>query len=435
MALAALCAFVFYLPSLPASFQFDDFNVIVLARDAHTWAWLIDGPVGIRPLLRASYTFNWMLDPAAPGFHLFNILIHALNAALVFAIGRRLAEGWLGAGHPWPLPAALAAALLFALHPVQTEAVTYVTGRSSSLSAAFYMGALLAYLRGGRGWSCALFACAIAAKETAITLPLALLMIERVAARPASWREVRRRQWPYWALLAAALAAMAAHPQYRRLLEISLEQRTTWENLTVQVSGLSYLVSRLFLVHRLNIDPALPAFAQWDLTLAAEGALLLAMLGIAVWSLRSRPWIAFGLLWFYLQLAPTNSLLPRIDVANERQLYLASWGLFLALSVQIARLEPARVAWATGVMLLAAALGGWSVARQLDYRSEVRLWEASVRESPWNERAHNNLGYAYRLEGRIADARREFETALVLRPGYYRAVANLAVLPPDHTPR
>ena len=57
------------------------------------------------------------------------------------------------------------------------------------------------------------------------------------------------------------------------------------------------------------------------------------MLGAA--SIRSRPWIAFGVLWFFLQLAPTNSLVPRVDVANDRQLYLAGWGLFLALSIQL----------------------------------------------------------------------------------------------------
>jgi Flp pilus assembly protein TadD len=68
------------------------------------------------------------------------------------------------------------------------------------------------------------------------------------------------------------------------------------------------------------------------------------------------------------------------------------------------------------------------VQRQLDYASEISLWEASVREAPWNARAHGNLGYAYRLAGRIAEAEREYRSALILRPGYGKARMNLEAL-------
>jgi Flp pilus assembly protein TadD len=112
-------------------------------------------------------------------------------------------------------------------------------------------------------------------------------------------------------------------------------------------------------------------------------------------------------------------------VANDRQLYLACWGLFLAVAVELAALEaPIRaITAATAVLFLIA-----SVARQLDYCDEVTLWEASVREAPWNARAHNNLGYAYYEAGRKADAWREIETALRLDPRLDKARANRVLL-------
>jgi tetratricopeptide (TPR) repeat protein len=143
------------------------------------------------------------------------------------------------------------------------------------------------------------------------------------------------------------------------------------------------------------------------------------MLGVA--NLRARPWIAFGVLWFFLQLAPTNSIVPRLDVANDRQLYLASWGLFLALAVQLNISRKAALP-----VLLAFAIA--SIVRQLDYRSEIALWESSVAAAPWNARGHNNLGYAYQLAGRLREAQREYETALLFEPRHAKARINLHLL-------
>ena len=124
--LVAALAAAAYLPSLGAVFQFDDYNVIVNYPTVHSWQALFErAGGGVRPLLKASYTLNWTLGF---GFSLFNILVHALNATLLFLVGDRLFRD---------RRAALIAALLFALHPAATEAVTYISGRSSSLMAAF----------------------------------------------------------------------------------------------------------------------------------------------------------------------------------------------------------------------------------------------------------------------------------------------------------
>ena len=144
--------------------------------------------------------------------------------------------------------------------------------------------------------------------------------------------------------------------------------------------------------------------------------------------MRSRPWIGFGILWFFLQLAPTNSIVPRLDVANDRQLYLAGWGLFLGLGAQISLVQPSALGTRAAVGALLALCALASIARQLDYASETALWEASVREAPWNARAHNNLGYAYQVDGRVDEAEREYRYALIMQPGYAKARLNLDAL-------
>lgn len=408
LAVAALAAAA-YLPSLGAVFQFDDYNVIVHYPTVHSWQALFErAGGGVRPLLKASYTLNWTLGF---GFSLFNIAVHAMNAALLFLIGANLFRD---------RRAAWIAALLFALHPAATEAVTYISGRSSSLMALFYLAAMLAYLHGRRWLSVLLFFLAVATRETAVTLPVALLLCELCRAERPAWREIARRQWPHWALLAAGGVFLLLNQRYFDLVAYGFGERSLADNLLTQAGGISYLILRLVSLHGYNIDPALPTLTEWTAGLVFQALLLSSLLILGLANLKPRPWIAFGVLWFFLQLAPTNSIVPRLDVANDRQLYLASWGLFLALCIQV-RAVPV---WAVVATLFAAT----SVLRQLDYRSEIALWESSVALAPWNARGHNNLGYAYQVAGRAADARREYQAALLFDPRHPKARLNLYFL-------
>ena len=414
VALLAAVALAAYLPSLLGPFHFDDYNVIVNYPTVHDWSTFFDrASGGVRAVLKASYVLNWTIDPDPFGFHLVNVALHAANAVLLYLIGRGLMPDSRRSHSLLP-------ALLFALHPMQTEAVTYISGRSSSLMATFYLGAILAYLRGMHWrWSCLLFVLALATRETAVTLPAALLLIE--ICRGTDWRTIARRQGPHWALLAAGGAVVLFNQRYWDLLAYGYGERTLHDNLLTQIGAVSYLVWHLVSLSDLNIDPALPTITEWTPALAFQGVLLLALLGIGIANLRRRPWLAFGILWFFLQLAPTNSIVPRIDAANDRQVYLACWGLFFALATLIE--WPRRMAIALCLIFAAA-----SVVRQVDYWDEITLWEASVRSSPWNARAHNNLGYAYYEAGRREDARREYHAALLWDPHHAKAKANLVLL-------
>jgi tetratricopeptide (TPR) repeat protein len=426
---------VVYLNSFRGVFQFDDYNVIVENGGVHTWGAFLSGlPGGIRPLLKFTYTLNWTSGLGLFGFHLVNVGLHAANAVLLFLLASRIV-GTSAYGF-----AALLPALLFAVHPVQTEAVTYISGRSVSLMAFFYLGSLLVYLRGReRGSrlllyvaSPVLFLLAAASKEVALTLPFTLVLCEACRREGAGWKEALRAQAVHWGLLLSLVVLFLAHAGYGRLLEACFDIRSIAANLFTQVHGIAYLLSRLVLPNALNIDPDLPVFSGWALALLPEALLLTALLAAGFFCLKKRSPEGFGILWFFLHLVPTNSFIPRLDVANERQLYLASWGLFLAMATGADLLRRKRgVRWVTAVaVVLVVVLGGYTIERNEVYRSEVALWGDTVRKSPGKARVLNNLGYAYDQAGRIHDAEAAYLQALAIDPGYALARRNL-----DHSRR
>jgi protein O-mannosyl-transferase len=418
--LLALAVVAGYANALPAAFQFDDWNVIVHAPAVHSLqAWAADALHGLRPLLKLSYALNWISGLGALGFHLTNVLIHLGCVLLVHRLGRRL----IGAGALW-------AALLFALHPVQTEAVTYVCGRSVSLMTLLYLASLWAHDESQEGAGGGLrtlsllgFAAALLVRETALTLPAALLLWDWVRGRTLrqAWAGAR---W-HGALAALALGLAMFHPAYRAFLDGGLQTRTWGAQLAGQATALPYLLSRLLTPWALNLDPDLHA-PPWQY-LPMAGGVFLAGLAALVAGLRQRSLWAFAGLWVLLHLLPTNSLLPRLDLASERHLYLPMaglcWGAGAGLQALASRrgLRPLALA-------LCAALGLLTLARNGDYATEVTLWEATVARSPLKPRPHNNLGFAYELEGRIGEAEREYRKALELDPAYGLAQRNLKVV-------
>ncbi|MBI5049899.1 MAG: tetratricopeptide repeat protein [Nitrospirae bacterium] len=435
--LAGVVSFV-YINSLWGSYQFDDFNVIVNNSVVHSWhTWLADVPVGIRPVLKFTYMINWTSDMGVFGFHLINIAIHSVNAIFVYLLSLRLTSH-LGNSSKG---VSLITALLFALHPVQTEAVTYISGRSTSLMAMFYLGSLFAFAYGSdkknRLWlyvvSPVLFILAVLTKETAVTLPLALLLWEKAYISEKTCKFALKKHAVHWVVLILMFLIFAIHNGYSWLLLSGFEIRGIKDNFLSQINGISYLISRLFLINRLNIDPDLPVLSRWTPLLIAEGSVLFALALTGFIALNRRRLLGFGLIWFFLHLMPTNSIIPRFDVANERQLYLALWGVSIALFVEVRSLQTRfmqykHVLFRAGTIILLLVLGFFTIARNHAYRSEIALWEDTARKSPSKARVYNNLGYAYYLSGRYEEAKSAYLTALSLKPDFSLARSNLLEL-------
>jgi uncharacterized membrane protein YfbV (UPF0208 family) len=453
--LLAFAVLLVYGNSFSGSFQFDDYAVIVdNPAVASFGAWWQSMP-GIRPLLKLSYALNWQLgvqlgwQPGDAwmlgGFHAFNVAVHCGNTLLLYALAQRLLAG----GRPVQCKdsarngarnGALLAALLFALHPVNTEAISLISGRSMALMSLFYLASLVLYLERRIALSLIAWALAMAVRETALTLPLALLLVERQRAvtngdaLSVPWRALR----PYAFLGVVALVVMAAMPRYRHLADVSLGARPMAENLISQSGAVLYLLRQWLWPLALNADPLLPLFEGWTWRwLLSVGACL----GFLLWAARlcwrgplqgqtsAGPWFAFALLWFAAHLAPTNSLLPRLDLANERHVYLAAMGgcvLFGWGGAQLLQRWSLVSALLLGSLLMTLAL--LTHQRNQIYRDEANFWRDVTKKSPTNERAWNNLGYALTLGGQPVGAFDAYARALDLQPDDFRARLNQRAL-------
>jgi len=448
----ALLVVVIYMPALAASFQFDDWQVVVgNPRVSSLSAWWQSMP-GMRALLKLSYALNHETGGGVRCFRAVNILLHAMNAALLFMLARRLVLR-LGCNNDGAGGTAIIAgtvtALVFALHPAQTESVTYISGRSNSFAALWIFLTLLAWLKyrekgAGVLWlflAAAAFIAALVCKETAAALPLAMLLY--LAVEPG--RRIFRDYIQPLAFAALAILLFAvAWPRlpYDYLLRVSLETRGPMENLAAQSQGVIWLIGQLFDWSRLNADPMLQPVIQWTPGVIVTTTALAAVIVAALLSLRRYPIPVFAVLWFFIWLAPTNSLIARLDVANDRQLYIAIAGPAFLLgyiiawgkrhAVQSAQPESERThryattMLAVSILFIAGAAG--TINRNRVYATETTFWRDVVDKSPHNQRAWNNLGMADALECRIDSAMRAFEEAIRLAPDYPQPQINLELL-------
>ena len=448
LALATLIALTaaVYLDSLFGPFQFDDYAVVATDRAAQGWAaWWETLAHRIRPLLKASYVATHQLGGwvghATLGHHLGNLLIHLATVAAAWRLALALAASF-GMAPGIARRAALGCAGLVALHPLATEAVTYISGRSVALGTLFVLAAALAQMQAGenggararnlawRATAIAAFAAALLSRETMVVLPALLLLLEwgRGDAEGAAFSAARlrlalKRTAALWAVAAIALAAMLVHRRYGPLLELSsiiAQGRLDSPSLLL---ALEYFASRLFLLAPLSIDPAVqPEYFGTAHRVVASTVVVAALL--LAWRCRtSRPWWFIASGWIVLTLAPMYLVPIRHDGVAERHFYPALWGAGFAFACEIAvRLRPGLAA-ATGC---AAALvfSAATVMRNTDYASEVALWEATSHDPHARPRVFNNLGVAYLGERRWDEAQRAFEHALALDPGYAKARGN-----------
>jgi hypothetical protein len=198
--------------------------------------------------------------------------------------------------------------------------------------------------------------------------------------------------------------------------------------LSHQLGGLTYLFERLSLLEPLCIDPGLWMKAPTAIAVASAALVMVAALLLAGWRARRDPLLLFGVVWFLLQVFVPFVLLPRIDVINERHAYVGNVGLFLACGAlgERAFSGPRASLWRAWLpVALGLVLAALTLRRNLDYLSEIKLWQSTVRVAPKNPRAQNNLGVAYELEGRNNEAFVAYMRALKLEPRYVAAQDNL----------
>ncbi|MDE3220121.1 MAG: hypothetical protein KGO23_12175 [Nitrospirota bacterium] len=445
-ALLVTVAAATYAGAFHGTFQYDDLSTILINPHLDRWETFV-GHLDhmVRPLLYATFLLDRSLyGTSATGYHLLNLLLHLGSGLLVYRILTHAVTEETKQVPFWT-------ALLFLIHPIQTETVTYISGRASALMAFFYLLALLLYIEAAARRHAgfphlsyvfgAIFSVVLAlgSKETAMTFPLALLLWD-VAIRRLDGAALRKAflsdHLPFWLVLLAVAAWAWWHPRYTALAQFSSGIRPLWENILSELHAVTYALLLFICPWKQNFDhdlPLLHSLFEWPLPLD-----LLVWCGLAAAALlavRRLPLLSFGIGWFFVQLLPT-SLIPRNDLLSERNLYLASMGFLLVVVLLGSDLtrrlvtalpHPRLVQTGAGTIAFALVfcLCVFTNQRNALYRDPVLLWSDSIEKSPLKARPHNNLGHGYLLRNDRDRAIEEFRIAAQLDPDYVLARRNL----------
>lgn len=443
LALAVIAAFV---NGLKAPFLLDDQENIVAnesLRDlGHPTAVLwprADVFTAGRPLLNLSLALNHAAGQLSPvGYRATNILIHAAAALVLFGLVRRtlLLPGLAPRLAPQAAPLAALAALLWAVHPLQTESVTYVSQRAESLMGLWYLLTLYAFLRatGLPGWRwrfAAVAACAagMMTKEVMVTAPVLVLLFDR-ACLAGSFAEAWRRRRGLHLALASTWLILAVLMLTTRMgaRGVGYGISLNWhEYLRIEAGAvLHYLRLAMFpsgLVFDYGEEVPVPA----ALTTLIEAATLavIAALALSLW--RRRPPLGWLVAAVFLVLAPTSSFVPVTgQPIAENRLYLPLAALAVLATLGLAAGLGRR---APPVLLAVAAALAWGTARRNhDYRSELAIWADTVAKQPGSGRAHAHYAKAVLDAGQPDLARAHWQTAVRLSPRMSEAHMNLGSL-------
>jgi tetratricopeptide (TPR) repeat protein len=395
-----------------------------------------------RPLVNLSLALNYAaggLD--VRGYHAANLAFHLLAALALFGLVRRTLRD---------LPAACVIALLWAVHPLQTEAVTCVIQRTESLMGLFFLLTLYCFSRfadgrpasasreeparpgAGRWGGLSILCClaGMATKEVMVSAPVLVLLYDRTFLA-GSFGEAWRRRKAYYLGLAATwflLLFLVLRGGGSRSSAAGFGQGVSpWHYLLTQCWALPHYLRLAVWPHPLIVDYGTAVVTQ-PLAVLPQGLLVLALLGGTITALFARgPARVAGFLgaWFFAILAPSSSVVPLVtQTVAEHRMYLPLAALMVG-AVLILRRYSGRAFFAVGLGL-ATALTAATVRRNQDYRSAVALWRDTVAHRPENLRARDSLGYALAEAGEPAAAAAVFTETLRRDPAFGEAHYGLA---------
>lgn len=457
--IAACC--LCYSNSFQVPFLFDDIGSIPenprirsLADLAAVFSPAPEQTVSGRPLLQFSFAANYAISGLRTwSYHLVNILIHAGAALALYGIlrhtfGSPRLSARFGAAAPG---LALAAALLWAVHPLHGESVTYIVQRAESLVGLFYFVTLYCAIRAfelqdaeppsppsaARWFVLAFISCAagMATKEVMATAPVIVLLYDRTFWSD-SWSSLARRRAKFYAALVCTWIVVAAAAAGARTASagFGFENLTPASYALTQFGVVTHYIRLSFVPYPLVFDYFWPVAGSVSQA-AAPGLLLLALAALTLFAISKNHPAGYAGAWFFIILAPTSSVVPIItEIAAEHRMYLPLAGL-VALLVPAGYLLLQRLmgprAETVGmalVAMLSIVLGAATFVRNRDYRSSVTIWQDTVAKRPANPRARFNLGKSFHEAGRPDDARREYAKAIEMRAGYADAHNNLGSL-------
>jgi tetratricopeptide (TPR) repeat protein len=414
-----------------------------------------------RPTVILSLATNYALGGLnVRGYHVFNLAVHLLVALALYGVVRRTLLGPVLRSRYGTEASSLAVvvAVIWVVHPLTSESVTYIIERTESLMGVFLLWTLYAVIRaaspavaGGEGgagsrrpagwYVLAVVCCALGmgSKEVMIVAPFVILAYDRLFLSP-SFREALRRRAPLYGVFAALI-----------VLEVPLSHRFANGRGLDVANSLDYLKTEsAVIVYYLRLAawpyPLVADYSDWPLvssivTVLPQAVVVIALLSATGWAFHRGLPVAFIGAWFFLLLAPTSSFFPIVkESIAERRMYLPLAALIALVVIgghTLIRAYWSRLGWpahwrrfaeAGVVVVLVATLAQVTVARNEDFQSTTAFWNDIIAKRPNNARAHVNLGdYLYR-QGQSDEALGHFREALRINPGYADAYYGLGTV-------
>ncbi len=392
-----------------------------------------------RPLLNLTFALNYAFGGTnVVGYHVVNLAIHLFAGLALFGIVRRTLvlpalRGRFGTGDATLLPA-LAVALIWTLHPLQTSSVTYIVQRAESQGGLFFLLTFYCFIRSvdsprpGRWQTLTVLAClcGMGSKEVVAAAPVLVLLYDR-AVVSGTFRDAWNRHWKLYAGLAATwlpLAWLIVNSNNRGGTagfgsgDISSWHYALTSSLAIgKYLKLSFWPDALVFDYGVGVEKSLlPVLPQSILIVTLAAATF-----YAVWR---RPLLGFLGMWFFAILAPSSSILPvASETITEHRMYLSLAALVALVVLGSISLVGRRAV--VGFLALAVAAGVYTHERNKDFRDELTLWRDAQRKYPSNARAHNNVGEILFRHEKREEAIACFQEAVRLLPNYIDALNNL----------
>ena len=434
--LLVVIAVVIYLPSLNAPFIFDDNHMIVnnaFIKNAKYFGLFFKGyvtsypiPKGMcRPLLMLTFAFNYATSKLNPiGYHIINLLFHFLNAVLLYTLLKTLKKDA-------PFGLILIITLLFVVHPINTEAVTYISSRSDLMATFFILSGFILYLRERYMLTLLMYVFALLTKETGLCLGLIVIGYDVIywLNGKLRWQEHFRKYKKFYISLMAITLFYLMYKHTVFFPEIARPVRSFYSNFLIQ-SITTLLYFKLFLLPlSLNITHYIPAVNSLLHPLALISVVtIILLIVLAFVSIRKVPLASIGLTWLLIGLLP--KFYARLNfVAMEHHFYLASIGVYIiavALLKEVYTNHRKYFLYLNiGIILIFSCL---SITRNYEYTDPLDFWKISVLRNPRSAATHGNLGFYYLKKGNLKAAEEEFRKVSLTSnvESWVRAQINLA---------
>jgi protein O-mannosyl-transferase len=449
-----------YLNSFKGQFIFDDQTFLSEPSIRQLWPpWqVMFKPENMaRPIVALSLAVNYAVSGMDVwSYHAFNLTVHILASLALFGIVRRslLTEKMRERFGKASTAIGVSAALIWMVHPIQTQAVTYIVQRAESLMGLFYLLTLYCAIRAAtsqdsKRWQAASFVFCLlgmGCKPVMATAPVMVFLYDYVFLS-GSFKESLRRRWTLYASLASTWAFLAVTVLANRTPQASagfgLQWLSPWAYLKTEFGVIAHYLLISVWPERLCFD------YYWQVAGSPSDylpyAILIGALVIAsVYGLFKRSPLGFLGVWFFLILAPTSSVMPIADLAVEHRLYLSLasvaalavgggyWVLtrFAKHQSELSDEEkpaPAWIAFAL-VAVIVAWFGSLTVRRNADYHNDILMWADVLKKSPENPRAHTNLGLSLAKLGKSDEALAHFQEAVRIHPTFVEAYNNIGMI-------